>query len=136
MAMVQPLLTRRLAGSEALSLADGTLVIGLHPRNAEWLTSAGPSLQPAALERFFARSHGAELRVRFEILDGASRPKGRRRPPPPRRLRRLSRSPPPADLRQWREHPAVKQVLEAFNAKILRAEAVAVPQPNNPGETE
>ena len=37
------------------------------------------------------------------------------------------------DLRRWREHPSVRQVVEAFNAKIIRVDieaGAAEPQPD------
>ena len=133
---VQPLLKGLLVNSWPVELEGGVLAIGLEPRHAPRMQELGAGLQTVAVERYLSRAHGADFRVRFELL--ADSPAAAVAAPPaavPEPAAPARPAPPPSadDLRRWREHPSVRQVVEAFNAKIIRvdmAAGAAQPQPD------
>lgn len=138
-AAVQPLLKGLLVHSWPVELEAGVLAIGLEPRHAPRMQELGAGLQTVAVERYLSRTHGAEFRVRFELLADAppavsvAAPAPQAGPPPPPAPARATVSPSADDVRRWREHPSVRQVVEAFNAKIIRVDieaGAAEPQPD------
>ncbi len=135
-AAVQPLLKGLLVNSWPVELVDGVLAIGLEPRHAPRMPELGSGLQTVAVERYLTRAHGAEFRVRFELLAETPppvRPAAPSAAPEPAVAARPAPPPSADDLRRWREHPAVRQVVEAFNAKIIRVDmdaGAAQPQPD------
>ena len=138
-AAVQPLLKGLLVHSWPVELEGGVLAIGLEPRHAPRMPELGAGLQTVAVERYLSRTHGADFRVRFELLTDAPAPAPVAAPAPkavavpPPAPARATASPTADDVRRWREHPSVRQVVEAFNAKIIRVDieaGAAEPQPD------
>ncbi|MFO1490857.1 MAG: hypothetical protein U1F87_08115 [Kiritimatiellia bacterium] len=133
---MQPLLRHLLVNSAPVALEGRLLTIGLEPRHADRLRISAPGCRP---RRWNGICRAATRRTCASALNcwPRARPRSRRRgcaaPAPAEKPARAPVAASAEDLRAWRDHPSVRQVLEAFNAKIIRVDidaGAAEPQPD------
>ena len=139
-AMAQPILESVLKGSEAQEASEESgLVIGLSPRCMERLREVGEETQAAAVRGFLARQYGVDMGVRFVAKNGGTgeneAAKKTSLPEPVKSARDVEAAvqpksdapskkaavPTEVPPTRWRDHPAVRRVMEDFNATFVDA---------------